>query len=627
MKYGRYEIIRDLGKGAMGVVYLAKDPVIGRLVALKTLRAAAHADEEDVKEFQERFVREAQAAGILTHPNIVSVYDIGTAEDGGSFIAMEYMEGRNLKEILAQGRPLSHTDVARVMMQIAEALDFAHERGIIHRDVKPANIIIRDNNVAKITDFGIAKIATSVANLTMTGQFLGTPNYMAPEQVKGGKVDGRSDIFSLGVCLYEALTRQKPFGGDSLTTISYKIVHEEYTPPSNVDSRIPESFDGVVERCLAKRPEDRYQRASLIAEDLRALVSGKAAPARTSEDENVFDDDTIMSDASAAATVEMETPEEAAEDDGRKTTAPRMRKKARELIPPVFREKIPPALFWSIVAGILAAIAITVGAITLQRVDVPPVDTARENLVQKQRKLQTEAEELLRGGNVDGAWEKYFELRQLAPNSREVAKRLRDLETIRATRLSYEQRLSQARIEFESGREFYESGDYAKAIPHFEAAFSLDPEMAAAVNYLQLTQDRLNRQVEQARNREAPPPSGSAVGSGSANGTEGQATLLTLFNSPVSDGYLVVSVDGETIVHENLYTESWGFLKRRSPREVAAYAQVDRRIREIEVWIVVESMGIQERRSIEPPTLAAGEVHRLIISFDPGTRRMDVELS
>lgn len=627
MKYGRYEIIRDLGKGAMGVVYLAKDPVIGRLVALKTLRAGAHADEEDVREFQERFVREAQAAGILTHPNIVSVYDIGTAEDGSSFIAMEYMEGRNLKEILAQGRPLSHTDVARVMMQIAEALDFAHERGIIHRDVKPANIIIRDNTVAKITDFGIAKIATSVANLTMTGQFLGTPNYMAPEQVKGAKVDGRSDIFSLGVCLYEALTRQKPFGGDSLTTISYKIVHEEYTPPSKLDSRIPESFDGVVARCLAKRPEDRYQRASLIADDLRALISGKVAPARTSEDMDVFDDDTIMSDASAAPTVEMETPEGVAEDDGRKTTAPRMRERARELVPPVFREKIPPAMFWSIVAGILAAIAITVGAITFQRVDVPLVDTSRENLVQKQRELQTEAEDLLRSGNVDGAWEKYFELRQLAPNSREVAKKLRDLETIRATRLSYEQRLSQARIEFESGREFYDSGDYAKAIPHFEAAFSLDPEMAAAVNYLQLTQDRLNRQVEQARNREAPPPSGSTVDSGSPDRTEGQATLLTLFNSPVTDGYLVVSVDGKTIVHENLYTEGWGFLKRRKARDVEAYAQVDRRIREIEVWIVVESMGIQERRSIQPPTLAAGEVNRLTISFDPRTRRMEVELS
>ncbi|MCU1349226.1 MAG: protein kinase, partial [Acidobacteria bacterium] len=204
LKLGRYEIVRELGKGAMGIVYLAKDPLIGRLVALKTIRTAAHADDDEAKEFQQRFIREAQAAGILNHPSIVTVHDIGQDESTGtSFIAMEYVEGQNLKEVLAQGRTLSFEQLGDIIVQVADALDFAHSKGIVHRDVKPANIILLDGNRAKITDFGIAKIASGGANLTSTGQFLGTPNYMAPEQIKGAPVDGRTDIFSLGICLYE----------------------------------------------------------------------------------------------------------------------------------------------------------------------------------------------------------------------------------------------------------------------------------------------------------------------------------------------------------------------------------------------------------------------------------------
>src|SRR5436309_4048050 len=175
VKLGRYEIVRELGKGEMGIVYLAKDPLIGRLVALKTIRPSAHADDEDTREFQQRFTREAQAAGILNHPSIVTVHDIGLDEPTNtSFIAMEYVEGQNLKEVLAQGRPLPFEQIGDIIAQVAEAIDFAHAKGIVHRDVKPANIILVEGNRAKITDFGIAKI-TSGGNLTTTGQFLGTP--------------------------------------------------------------------------------------------------------------------------------------------------------------------------------------------------------------------------------------------------------------------------------------------------------------------------------------------------------------------------------------------------------------------------------------------------------------------
>src|SRR5439155_1307051 len=258
----------------MGVVYLAKDPLIGRLVALKTIRIRP-GDDDETKEFQQRFVREAQAAGILNHPAIVTVHDIGQDDTSGtSFIAMEFVEGHNLKEILAQGRPLSFDEIGDIIAQVAAALDFAHSKGIVHRDVKPANIILVEGNRAKITDFGIAKIASG-GNLTTTGQFLGTPNYMAPEQIRGAPVDGRTDIFSLGICLYECLTRRKPFGGESLTSISYKIVHEPFPPLHEVNPQIPDGYDEVVGSALAKEPGKRYQRAKDFSAALRSVVRGE----------------------------------------------------------------------------------------------------------------------------------------------------------------------------------------------------------------------------------------------------------------------------------------------------------------------------------------------------------------
>ena len=315
MKLGRYEVVRELGKGAMGVVYLAKDPLIGRLVALKTIRAAAHADDDEAKEFQQRFIREAQAAGILNHPAIVTVHDIGQDDESGmSFIAMEFVEGQNLKEVLAQGRTLTFDQIGDVIAQVAEALDFAHSKGIVHRDVKPANIILVEGTRAKITDFGIAKIASGGGNLTTTGQFLGTPNYMAPEQIKGAPVDGRTDIFSLGICLYECLTRRKPFGGDSLTSISYKIVHEPFPPLHEINPQIPSGYEEVVAHCLAKDPAKRYQRARDLALAVRAVVRGEK-PARPLEP--VFADETVVTrerviDTAALPTIEMAVPAAAA---------------------------------------------------------------------------------------------------------------------------------------------------------------------------------------------------------------------------------------------------------------------------------------------------------------------------
>ncbi len=264
-RLGRYEVLNELGKGAMGVVYLAKDPVIGRLVAIKTIKTSQSGeDDSESREFRERFVREAQTAGILSHPNIVTIHDIGEdTESRASFIAMEYIEGRNLKSLLTDKNRFTWDEIADLVAQIGEALDYAHRKGIIHRDIKPANIILTTDSKVKITDFGIAKVASS--NLTTTGQFLGTPNYMSPEQVSGAPVDGRSDIFSLGVVLYELLTLRKPFQGDNLTAISYKIVHEDFTPPAELSSEVPPEFNPIVARAMAKDPWNRYQRGKDMA--------------------------------------------------------------------------------------------------------------------------------------------------------------------------------------------------------------------------------------------------------------------------------------------------------------------------------------------------------------------------
>ncbi|HVS01681.1 MAG TPA: protein kinase [Thermoanaerobaculia bacterium] len=261
---GRYEIIDEIGRGAMGVVYLARDPLIGRLVALKTFRIGFSPRDRELQEFRTRFMREAQSAGILSHPNIVTVHDVvDLGERAGTFIAMEYVRGTNLKEILRGGEPLPLGDVSRIVSQIADALDYAHGKGVIHRDIKPANVILTADGQVKITDFGIARLNTS--DLTQEGQLLGTPNYMAPERILGRDFDHRTDIFSLGVVLYEMLTRAKPFQGDNLSMVSHRIVYEGFAPPQHYAPEIPASVVTVLQRAMEKEPRDRYPTAGEMA--------------------------------------------------------------------------------------------------------------------------------------------------------------------------------------------------------------------------------------------------------------------------------------------------------------------------------------------------------------------------
>jgi len=261
---GRYKILSIIGQGAMGVVYKAVDPMIDRTVAIKTVNLSLNKDE--LAEYELRFQQEIKAAGRLNHPNIVTIYDVGRNDDM-AYMAMEFLEGKELKDILAEdGRPAVAMTVDWIA-QIAQGLAFAHDNEVVHRDVKPSNIMIVRGGLAKITDFGIARMPASAVK-TMTGLILGSPRYMSPEQVIGRNLDYRTDIFSLGVVLYEALTGLPPFDGDNVNAIMYATVNTTPPAPSHDNPDVPTMLDLVVAKALAKTVDERYQTMREFADDL-----------------------------------------------------------------------------------------------------------------------------------------------------------------------------------------------------------------------------------------------------------------------------------------------------------------------------------------------------------------------
>src|SRR3954447_11647911 len=259
-RIGRYKIVRELGRGAMGIVYHAIDPNIGRPVAIKTIRFAPTRKPEELERMRERLFREARSAGILSHPGIVTIYDVDQQDDL-AYIAMEYVDGPTLEQLLNDSGPLTPEKMFSILGQTAVALDYAHSKGIVHRDIKPANIMVTADGTTKITDFGIAKLATS-DSMTMTGSIVGTPHYMSPEQVQGQAVDGRSDQFSLAVIAYEMLTGEKPFTGYTMPTILFKIVREAPQAPQNINPSLGWAIETVLARALAKTPDERYKSCS-----------------------------------------------------------------------------------------------------------------------------------------------------------------------------------------------------------------------------------------------------------------------------------------------------------------------------------------------------------------------------
>ena len=273
-RFGRYEILSELGRGAMGVVYKAHDPKINRVVAVKTVSLAGQPLEEE-REYRERFFREAEAAGRLSHPGIVTIFDVGEEpETRVPYIVMEFVGGQSLDKLLSRDdHKLPLETALQLTIELAEALDCAHDQGVVHRDLKPANILLTEDGHAKIADFGVAKL--NLANHTHAGRALGTPAYMSPEQLNGEAVDGRSDLFSLGVVLYTVLTGYRPFQGNSALTISFKVVNHEPIPATVLDTELPQGLDHIIARAMAKDPAERYQRGMEMVQDIQKLREGR----------------------------------------------------------------------------------------------------------------------------------------------------------------------------------------------------------------------------------------------------------------------------------------------------------------------------------------------------------------
>ena len=274
---GRYQVVQKLGAGAFGTVYKVRDKLLKRMLAIKTIRleglAAAGASLE---EMLDRFRREAEVSAQLKHPNIVTIYDIGV-DAGMSYLAMEFIDGTGLDRMVQSGK-LSLERAASLGAQVADALDFAHKNNVVHRDIKPANIMVEAGDRVKVTDFGIAKVTDSGEHLTMTGSLLGTPSYMSPEQARGGQIDGRSDLFSLGCVIYEMLAGKKAFRGESITALIFKIITEEPPDIRDLDPDVPDEMVRIITKAISKAPDARYQTGRELADDLLALTRAESTP-------------------------------------------------------------------------------------------------------------------------------------------------------------------------------------------------------------------------------------------------------------------------------------------------------------------------------------------------------------
>jgi serine/threonine-protein kinase len=269
-KLGRYDILGTLGKGSMGLVYKALDPKINRLLAIKTIRFSEEFDEDVISEIKERFFREAEIAGQLSHPSIVTIYDVGEHADL-TYMAMEFLEGNDLENYISKKNLLPFRKVLYIVGRVADALHYAHKHDVIHRDIKPANIMLLNTGGVKVTDFGIAKAISS--SRTKTGVILGTPNYMSPEQIMGQKIDQRSDIFSLGVLFFQLLAGETPFHGDNLSSLLYQITQVKHPAVREYNPRIPKVCEKIVDKALAKNPKTRFKTAGEMAQYIKLLAS------------------------------------------------------------------------------------------------------------------------------------------------------------------------------------------------------------------------------------------------------------------------------------------------------------------------------------------------------------------
>ncbi len=595
---GRYQVEGVIGRGAMGVVYLARDPVIGRKVALKTL--AVPSDEDDAEEFRQRFLREAQAAGILSHPGIVAVHDAGVDEASGlSFIALEYVEGKSLKDLMRSGRTFTFSEVAALGAALAAALDYAHAKGVIHRDIKPANILVTTEGTVKITDFGVARLETS--NLTATGQFIGTPSYMSPEQVTGGRLDGRSDLFSLGVVLFELVTGKRPYAGNSLTEVAYKIVHEAPPIPSQVRPGVPPAYNPILLKLMNKEPDRRYQRGSDVMralDALRAVLAGlpsaatpvpaQAAPASAGRD-------TIPGSMTSAPT-EVRSA----------TTTPRRKPWKRDVEPR-----------WAAAVLALAAIP-TVLAITLIALAVDrgpyggplPGETARRHLLARSQRQAAEALDL---GDTARARALLAVLWDQAPYSRKaraLQQRIESVETHRQLALDRQEEADRLRT---LGKEAYQTGRWREARDDFRRVLALVPDDDVASEYLELAEARMRTP----RRVSAPPPA-PTVAPTPVVAAVGESRLELYFNSPMGRGTIEILVGDEQVAEkrfDNTEKKLFGLIRRDRPTVVEDAYTVQSGPTTVTARLLDEDGNLLGQEKL-PVDLAPGQRYQLKIEME-----------
>jgi serine/threonine protein kinase len=554
-RIGRYEIEKTLGRGAMGVVYLARDPIIDRRVALKTLRVDL--DIEHAEEFRERFVREARAAGRLNHPGIVTVHDVGEdPETGLMYIAMEHVEGQDLKQLIASGRRFRPSESARIVADIAIALDYAHSLGVVHRDVKPANIILTADGSAKITDFGIARLETS--NLTVEGQFIGTPNFMSPEQITGRKVDGRSDIFSLGVVLFNLLTGQRPFGGDTMHEVTLRIVQEPSPIPSTFSADIPAALNPIVLKCLEKNPEKRFQTGAELARVLAAVA--RSLVQRQQDD----------SGSTGIHQPDLETrihaPREAADPKPSSPLFALWRSWQAKVSPPEWLGwEVEPRYAWGIIGAVGVVLAISIAGLRMS-IDkgpfVAPSPGSSRNLNAVVRSLHLAATNLDSGdlGSARAAVGAALDQAPSSPAARRLAREIHAAIEVERTSAATQRRVAELVAQ---GRQLYRSADYHESAGLFREALDLDPLNEIAASYLELSEERLRRPAARATTSSARAPSGGSrppVPSQAATPASGIARVTLSFDSPLSSGSVILTLNGESLAEVPFDFSSQGFL-------------------------------------------------------------------
>ncbi len=598
-KLGRYEILGELGKGAMGVVYLGRDPLIGRQLALKTFRLGYSAGDQELEQFRVRFLREAQSAGILTHPNIVTIHDVAVDPSGDCFIAMEYVQGTDLKILMQRQKRLDPGFTIDVVAQIADGLNYAHSKGVVHRDIKPANIILTKEKQAKITDFGIARVETS--NLTMEGQLLGTPNYMSPEQIQGKEVDHRADIFSLGVMLYEMVTGQKPFFGENLSAVTHRIVFGDFTPPENIVPGLPPGLTQTLNRALAKNPDERYSQGGEMAEDLRAILAPPAvatrsasflapppespAPAASAPPRPAVPagppeaplaqpsplpagDGTLVNVAPQAAPVP-EPPLAAA------PQKPAAASTSGPTDPASFLGK-PTAGRMALVAGIALALALVGAGVTklvMKDQDVPQRDDPE---LQRQVDFLPFAKEgrlLLDQGDPAAALEAFERALAIAPEDREL-RRWRDRAergVLQSDGVALEENYVTERLE--AARSALRRRDYSSTIKLAEEVLTVNPQHSEGQRLLRDGRSGQRRQAQMAARQrgqsQSPPPSAGGqeatpTAPNAAAGPSAVATLTVNFFSEVPEGRLTI-FNGQEKIHQESFkfvAGKSGFLRR-----------------------------------------------------------------